>query len=336
MNSTCAPNPTNRGAQIPRRDTENPPVTVGLGWFEGTYWTREPAAALRRFEDTLEVDLTPRARGFGRYPAVWVAGDGAWVGFARDDAEQLHFQVKQMAGEHLGEQRLERLAAWIGELERWKFSRVDLAANDAARRVEVADVRAAILAGDRVGRASRFRWIDDLNGAHSLYVGSPSSQHQLRIYDKDREQSAPIGTYGIRWENQLRDEAATDLVERYFGVGRQAGTTRSAQEVMWPVTARLIDFRERGSNERSTRRRRLGWWQELIGEAPKADLERDRAGDDLERLAEWIKTQCGPTLARLLDDPRYGDAFLDQVVEEGRRKLGRAEAKLDERLRRRA
>jgi hypothetical protein len=331
LSSKRTPNPTNRGVQN-RRGGD---VSVGLGWFEGTYWVPDPRSALRRFERVLEVDLAPRPRGLSRYPNAWQAGDGAWVGFPRD-GDQLHFQIKQTAGEQLGETKLRQLATWSDELPRWKFSRVDLAANDPTRRVEVDQVRQAILDGDAVKRVSKFQWVDDLKGAHSLYVGAPSSEHRLRIYDKDREQGAPIGTYGIRWENQCRDAAAGDLVQRYFGLGPWSATTPTPREVMWPVTARLIDFRDRTSSSEPERRHRLDWWEELIGDLPKAGLERDRGRDDLEHLAEWIKTQCGPSLARLLEDPRYGEAFLDQVVADGRRRLGLADVRLDERMRRRA
>lgn len=72
----------------------------------------------------------------------------------------------------------------------------------------------------RRGRAVRSRTIIvSKGGGETCYVGAPSSEHRMRVYDKGAESgSAPAGTV-YRWEVQLRRKVAQTAAARLLKAG---------------------------------------------------------------------------------------------------------------------
>jgi len=103
----------------------------------------------------------------------------------------------------LAEQRLlSRIARSHG-----KSSRMDLAINMHELHASVADFARALDSGQLLAKASRWRFVIGKNGeiaGDTLYIGSPNSDRQCRIYNKAAEQGIVDGKAWVRLELELR------------------------------------------------------------------------------------------------------------------------------------
>ena len=155
-------------------------------------------------------------------------------------------------------------------------------------------------------RSDNWEWSRRAGGC--FWLGGRKSPRLLRVYDKEAESGGAIPS--VRFELQCRDEYATkmaaDLVAAWEA-GESLGPVWAAHVVGF------VDLREaKGHRSNSAKRRRLGWWQELVGQPDAATL----AAKDDSSFAQWVREmrkQCGAFLLVMLqaegiDEQRFAQA----------------------------
>lgn len=192
-----------------------------------------------------------------------------------------------------------------------RATRVDLAADDWARRVQPEQVRDALQSGDGVTHTRSRHWYQDLaTGGGTLYVGAASSRQRLRVYDKAVESGGRIAA--VRWEMQTRDETAQTLPgDLAMGNWGAIWASRVVQ---------LIDFRDRRQTERPGRCRRSEWFSGLVGDAAKARVYDPKPPRTVEEVKAWIDKQVAPSLAAVVAASGGDMDYMSHLVLIGRRR----------------
>lgn len=303
--------------------------SLGCGGLDGTV-RKGPRAAVVQLLGEIVGEIAPRPGGWPWYGSSASVGTrGSVVAWdpkpctpGRED--EVFFHIVQSDCDALG---LDQVAALYGKLLRLgaRVSRCDVFFDDRSRRIGPAEVCAAFKAGDKVSHIRRgllYQEVGEGTGA-TFYIGAPSSKERVRVYDKDAEQKAPAGTYGIRWEVQGRAEVARGLA--HLVLSAQAA---SRGRVFAEFLTGLIDFRERSGQEHGERAERLAWWASLVGDVERARSRAVEVVDSLVRRARWVVQQCAPSLA-LIAAATGGDwsssGWLHAMVVEGRKRLSLAD-----------
>lgn len=232
--------------------------TVGIDWLEASVPWPCPGvvSALSFLGRRSFAATTPRGRTeLGREVVVrWdivgaVGATGArhpWIGV----------RLSGSACALLGQRRLRRVLSYVLS-NRGKVSRLDLAMTgtdlpgpmSTARVLLGEDPRPGARLGEHVRtRVRRDAW-DVGHQFRAFYLGSPSSQRLLRVYDKGAESRGAVA--GNRWELQLRDESATAWARRVLEVG--------AGEALASALVSFIDLRNREGRE--------PWYSTVVGDA---------------------------------------------------------------------
>lgn len=206
-------------------------------------------------------------------------------------------------------------------------TRLDVAFDDKVGLLDLDQVAAAFEAGDYV---SRYRhkprvWSDMETGGRTFYLGSPTSDSQLVIYDKAKERvtnghadQVEGLTHWVRVELRLRRDrahaAAVQLKERGQG----------AWSYFCGVLKGMLDFKVRGTSEQKTRWDTSPWWDAFLGFAEKARLVVEAKVRTLDDVRGWLLDQVAPSLAVLEEGMGFDKAwaFLYQVAQEGHGRLG--------------
>jgi DNA relaxase NicK len=127
----------------------------------------------------------------------------------------------------------------------------------------------------------RITTIESEDGGYTLYIGSKSSEHYCRLYDKEAESSNEYYKGAWRYEVELHNDAATTAARYLLGNSLQLET----------ITASTVRqyYQARGVQ--------VPWYtqEELNALRPAAVLESDDA-----RSLKWLAQQVKPTVARLM------------------------------------
>lgn len=110
-------------------------------------------------------------------------------------------------------QRWSQLASLLGAADA-RLSRIDIAADDFAGRYPISWALEQYEAGrfDKRGQRPKARLIDDMGNrtGKTLYIGSRTSENQLRIYEKGREQGDPDSPW-MRFEGEFHHSNRREL-----------------------------------------------------------------------------------------------------------------------------
>jgi len=157
-------------------------------------------------------------------------------------------------------------------------SRVDLALNIHQGELTVQDFFSAYKSGDLKSNARRVYYVEGISDARSgdtLYLGSPKSDRQCRIYNKAAEQAIVDNESWLRLELALRDLRAKN------GVNAMGSNTCAAV-----ISAHVEDM--------------LGWdnreFNDALLDVPVAlhPIKRRRPNTE-----QWLLDQCAPALAKV-------------------------------------
>lgn len=341
---TAAPPPTNRGVEN-TSEHERSPSGLGLGWFQGTY-RGDPAVVVGLLSGRFGPG-TVQPYGSQHYSerTEW-PGRGVvvmWGPRSESNArDEVFVQLKQAACDELGWHGCVGLVAVLVDGLGFRASRADVYSDDRARVVEPAGVYDALLRGDVVTHARATRLISgaavgdavvsgdgcrdaEVFGRHversgapvapwgrgsTVYIGSPQSDVQLRVYDKAAE-SGILGA-GVRWELEARGDRARSLVGQ---VVRAEAPAVAFMEVLDGYAS----FRQRGEVAEGRRRPVLAWWGVLLAGAGTARLAVAQRVDTLARRLRWLGRQVAPSLA--LAYLRDGEVALRELVAAGASRL---------------
>lgn len=310
--SSDQPPPTDRGAERTRElrgGLRSGAGRIAPGWLSGTF--RMPAqAAVVLLADRLGGAAECEAGVLG-YQRAWRVGpngsllaaypkalDGKRVG-------ECYLQLKGADCLALGWEGLRELG---GMLERAAFrcTRFDVSWDDPERRVQPDLVWRTFKSGQvvtrvpwRGERAKASQLIQNGAGGESAYLGSRESAVMLRVYDKDQERGAQLGTYGIRWELELhKSRGAAHAAWLRF---QRTGSSRKRAAILAQLLVDHCDFRDREAGAvHGERAPRLPWFGWIVGRVRGARSERPRVVHPLGRKLAWLRGQVAPTLALFL------------------------------------
>lgn len=132
----------------------------------------------------------------------------------------------------------------------------------------------------RDGKRKIVAW-DDEDDGYTLYIGSKSSAHFCRLYDKGAESGEEYYQGSWRYEMELHNDAST-ATARYL-----AGNTVSLESVICSTVSQY--YADRGIA--------VPWTTEQAYNAlqPAARIETDDA-----RALKWLAAQVAPTVKRLV------------------------------------
>ncbi len=235
-------------------------------------------------------------RGLSGYESSYRHNSGAVVLFGGTDDMGVHLSLPSQALAYFGDVLFEVLDGWD-----WEASRIDIAVDTDAVTVDW------VLENlDSVVTKTKHRVLvtDLVTGGKTLYLGSPKSGRKLiRIYDK-AAQSSSLSVW-TRVEVQLRKEFA-----------RAAYRALRNGVPLSDILKRSIDFREPGDGD-IYRRRRLPWWESLVGVGNSSFRfpSRVRLDESVERLAAWVDKYLAVPLAKCR--VAMGDSWLRGVVFRG-------------------
>lgn len=192
------------------------------------------------------------------------------------------------------------------------FTRLDLAGDDYSKAVKVRGVAMSVTKGQLVSHCHDATRNNSLRGKpqDGIYVGSRKSRRMLRIYDKGMESNGVIDA--VRWELQLRDEAADRACELVLET--------NLAEAYLAVLVGLADFRK-VSNDNSSRRPRMAWFKKLVGEAQKATLALPKPVKTIEGMEIWLRRQVAPSLAAVVTASGGDLDIVDELVNDGKKRM---------------
>jgi hypothetical protein len=160
-----------------------------------------------------------------------------------------------------------------------RASRIDLAINAHEGKLTVQDFRRAIKSGEAKSPMRRSYYVegstDGVDGS-TLYLGSPKSDRQLRVYDKAAEQGIVDGKAWLRLELALRDLRAKAAL-------LACGDNGTADTISAHVADVLVwDKRE---------------YSDLVVSVGHAIAPIARKETNTQR---WLRDQCAPALAKVV------------------------------------
>jgi hypothetical protein len=142
----------------------------------------------------------------------------------------------------------------------------------------------------------------------TLRIGAPSSDCQLRVYDKAAERG--IDGDWVRLEFQTRKEQAAGIAAAMLEAGDADAFVRS-------IVLGYLEFKDEGRDSNKSRWLPAGWWSDLWG---SASYSLGLGGDlgSVDGTVAWLD-RIAPTLAMAVDFVG-GDGYLDDLVESGRQR----------------
>lgn len=174
-------------------------------------------------------------------------------------------------------------------------SRIDIACDDREGYLDMDKIIDKARANDinsRMRRRNIHESIDGVNKAGStLYIGAPSSDFRVRIYDKALEQGAE--GHWIRVELVMRAVNANAFV-------LEMTNSENVGKLAAQVINDKFSFIERDDSNIS-RCTVCGWWLAFVDELGKVRLvSRKVIQHGVDHIRDWIQTQVGPSLYILM------------------------------------
>ena len=159
-------------------------------------------------------------------------------------------------------------------------SRIDIACDDREGFLNMEEIVEKVQANEINSRMTKRSVIVSFDGTQrsgsTIYLGAPSSDFRVRIYDKALEEG--VDGHWIRVELVMRHKNAAAFVEQM----------NSAPSV--------------GNDSNITRCTVCGWWRSFVDELESVRLvARCVVQHSVERIENWIESQVGPSLAVILN-----------------------------------
>ena len=175
-------------------------------------------------------------------------------------------------------------------------SRLDIACDDREGFLNMEEIVEKVQANEINSRMTKRSVIVSFDGTQrsgsTIYLGAPSSDFRVRIYDKALEEG--VDGHWIRVELVMRHKNAAAFVE-------QMNSAPSVGKLAAQVVNDKFSFIERDDSN-ITRCTVCGWWQSFVDELESVRLvARCVIQHSVERIENWIESQVGPSLAVILN-----------------------------------
>lgn len=175
-------------------------------------------------------------------------------------------------------------------------SRIDIACDDRKGFLNMEEIVEKVQANEINSRMTKRSVIVSFDGTQrsgsTIYLGAPSSDFRVRIYDKALEEG--VDGHWIRVELVMRHKNAAAFVA-------QMNSAPSVGKLAAQVVNDKFSFIERDDSN-ITRCTVCGWWQSFVDELESVRLvARCVIQQSVERIENWIESQVGPSLAVILN-----------------------------------
>ena len=175
-------------------------------------------------------------------------------------------------------------------------SRIDIACDDREGFLNMEEIVEKVQANEINSRMTKRSVIVSFDGTQrsgsTIYLGAPSSDFRVRIYDKALEEG--VDGHWIRVELVMRHKNAAAFVE-------QMNSAPSVGKLAAQVVNDKFSFIERDDSN-ITRCTVCGWWRSFVDELESVRLvARCVIQHSVERIENWIESQVGPSLAVILN-----------------------------------
>ena len=175
-------------------------------------------------------------------------------------------------------------------------SRLDIACDDREGFLNMEEIVEKVQANEINSRMTKRSVIVSFDGTQrsgsTIYLGAPSSDFRVRIYDKALEEG--VDGHWIRVELVMRHKNAAAFVE-------QMNSAPSVGKLAAQVVNDKFSFIERDDSN-ITRCTVCGWWRSFVDELESVRLvARCVIQHSVERIENWIESQVGPSLAVILN-----------------------------------
>ncbi len=179
-------------------------------------------------------------------------------------------------------------------------TRVDVACDDKAEdgsagALDMGEIISCVRAGSVNSRLAKRTIFETMNAENyagsSVYLGAPSSDFRVRIYDKAAEQGS--GEHWIRVELVLKAKNANAFVS-------QMTNSENVGKLAAQIFNDKFSFIERDDSN-ITRCSVCDWWSAFVDELGSVHLvARAVVQHSIERVNDWVTEQVGPSIAMLL------------------------------------
>lgn len=292
-------------------------VVVGVDWLQLT------------FPDNLDGAVDLASVALGCEPGDWARLEHGSLGYREGmigpgqariwwdapDRLDVHVWLPGEACRLAGDVRLQDYLV-AAEAVGAKATRVDVALDDYDRVVAPVAVQEALQGPDAVTHARQYLTHQggrvgspELTG-ETVYLGAPSSRQRLRVYDKGLESDGELDC--IRWELQSRKQAAETMAV--------ALAHKDWREVAASRLVGFVDFRDRASHSEVEKRKRLPWFQELVGLVRKASAYLAEEPRTVEQVISWLDRAIGPCLAVAMEYWQGNLGPFSEILQDGRRR----------------
>lgn len=175
-------------------------------------------------------------------------------------------------------------------------SRIDIACDDREGFLNMEEIVEKVQANEINSRMTKRSVIVSFDGTQrsgsTIYLGAPSSDFRVRIYDKALEEG--VDGHWIRVELVMRHKNAAAFAE-------QMNSAPSVGKLAAQVVNDKFSFIERDDSN-ITRCTVCGWWRSFVDELESVRLvARCVVQHSVERIENWIESQVGPSLAVILN-----------------------------------
>ena len=175
-------------------------------------------------------------------------------------------------------------------------SRIDIACDDREGFLNMEEIVEKVQASEINSRMTKRSVIVSFDGTQrsgsTIYLGAPSSDFRVRIYDKALEEG--VDGHWIRVELVMRHKNAAAFAE-------QMNSAPSVGKLAAQVVNDKFSFIERDDSN-ITRCTVCGWWRSFVDELESVRLvARCVVQHSVERIENWIESQVGPSLAVILN-----------------------------------
>lgn len=174
------------------------------------------------------------------------------------------------------------------------ISRIDIACDDREGYLDMEEIVGKVMANEVNSRMAKRSVVASFDGVQrsgsTVYIGAPSSDFRVRIYDKALEEG--VDGHWVRVELVMRGKNANAFVEQMTNA-----------ETVGKLAAQVINdkfsFIERDDSNIS-RCSVCRWWLSFVDELEAVRLvARCVIQHAVERIDSWVEAQVGPSLAVL-------------------------------------
>lgn len=173
-------------------------------------------------------------------------------------------------------------------------SRIDIACDDHKGHLDMDDILSKVQANEVNSRMTKRSVVVSFDGTQrngaTAYIGAPSSDFRVRIYDKALEEG--VDGHWVRVELVMRGRNSKAFVE-------QMTTSENVGKLAAQVINDKFSFIER-DNTNITRCTVCAWWRSFVDDLESVRLvAREVIQHKVEQIANWVEAQVGPSLAIL-------------------------------------